>query len=469
MSGMKTKALDQSLKYIDSWLQFRYGQEEIPGYCVAIAHKGKVIFNKVYGFADIESKTKLTTSHIFRIASHSKTFTATALMQLQEAGKLRIDDYAVDYLPWLKEHKDKRWQKVTLRQLMSHGAGVIRDGLNSDYWQLERAFPDKDELRLEILESNLVLDSNTKLKYSNYGYSLLGMVVESASGRGYNDYVIEHIVQVLDLKSTGPEYTPSIDDKLVTGYSRREADKVRLPIAQIDTHAMAPATGFYATAKDLCTYFSAQMLGSGILLSDESKKEMQRVHYHAYTPDERGHIDYGLGMEVEFVGRRKTFGHGGGFPGHVTKSMFDPKDELVVTVLTNCIGGPAVTITKSIYGIIDYYQKNTPANRSKHNLQRLEGRYFSIFGIIDIVVTGDKVVTTSPSTWWPLMQPEELERIDDTTFKVLETNSFNSEGELVRFNIQKGHVETVNHSGTTMWPEAAWTKKQKSRKVIKLP
>lgn len=465
---MNQQALDKSIEFIGSWLRFRYDQEEIPGYTVAIAHKGKVIFTEVYGYANLEKKTKLTTSHIFRIASHSKTFTATALMQLQEKHKLRIDDYVVKYLSWLKEHKDKRWQKVTLRQLMSHGAGVIRDGLNADYWQLERPFPNEDELKREILETDLVLENNIKLKYSNFGYSLLGMVIEAVSGQSYNDYVAEHIIKALGLKSTGPEYTKAIDGKVVTGYTGREVNKARLPIAQIDTHSMASATGFYSTAEDLCAYFTAHMVGSKKLLNDESKKEMQRVQYHAYLPGEHSHEDYGLGMEIDFVGKRKVFGHGGGFPGHITNSMFDPKDELVVVVLTNCLGGSAGTITKGIYGIIDYYQKNTPTTKPKHDLSRLEGRYMNLWSMTNIVVTGDKVVATYPDTWQPLTHPEELARINDTTLKVSETNSFNSEGELVHFDIKDGKVEIVDYNGETMWPELVWHNKQTNRSKVEL-
>jgi D-alanyl-D-alanine carboxypeptidase len=465
---MNKQALDKSLEFIGSWLQFRYQQEEIPGFAVAIAHKGKLVFSDAYGYADLESKTKLTTSHIFRIASHSKTFTATALMQLQEAGKLRIDDYVVEYLPWLKEHKDSRWQKVTLRQLMSHGAGVIRDGLNADYWQLDRPFPSQDELRREILEAELVLDTNIKLKYSNFGYSLLGMVIEVVSGQPYNEYVTENIVKALGLDNTGPEYTTKIDGRLVTGYSGREIEKTRLPIAPVDTHAMASATGFYSTAEDLCTYFSAHMVGSKKLLTDESKKEMQRIHYHAYTPGDRGHTDYGLGLDIEFVGNRKVLGHGGGFPGHITKSMFDPKDELVVVVLTNCLGGPATPIAKGIYGILDYYQKNISSAKPKHDLSLLEGRYMNLWNTTNIVVTGDKVVATYPDTWEPFTEVEELERVNDTTLKVLETNSFYSEGELVDFSIKNGVVESINYNGASMWPEAAWRQRQESRKAVEL-
>ena len=463
---MNKPAFEHSLKFITSWLKFRYDRTKVPGYAVAVSHKGKLVLSQAYGFANLENSAKLTTQHLFRIASHSKTFTATALMQLAEKNKLRIDDYAADYLPWLGQHKDKRFQKITIRQLMSHGAGVIRDGLNSDYWQLERPFPDAKQLQSEILEAELVIDGNLKLKYSNFGYSLLGLIVEAVSGMPYNTYVTEHIVKKLGLQNTGPEYTAEIKDKLVTGYSRRDVNKTRLPISHVDTKAMASATGFYSTAEDLCVYFTAQMVGSKKLLSDESKKEMQRIQWHAADRGDGGHEDYGLGFDIEFVGKRRTIGHGGGFPGHITKSMFDPENELVVVVLTNCIDGPAAPMAKGIYGIIDYYQKNTPVAAPKHDLKKIEGRYINLWGITDIVVTGDKVVAANPDSWHTLTSPEELEYVNETTFKVKDTGSFGAEGEFVKFNFKSGKVETVNYTGATMWPEEVWLQKQQNRTVI---
>jgi D-alanyl-D-alanine carboxypeptidase len=467
---MKKQALERSVDYIKSWLKFRYEREEVPGFVVAVAHKGHIVMNEAYGYADLEKKTKLTPNHIFRIASHSKTFTATAIMQLQEQGKLRIDDYVVDYLPWLKDHKDKKWQKITIRQLMSHGAGVIRDGLNADYWQLVRPFPTQEELKKEILEADVVVDNNTKLKYSNFGYSLLGMLIEAVSGKPYNDYVSKNIVSALDLKNTGPEYTAEIYEKLVTGYTRLEADRNRLPIAQIDTKSMAAATGFYSTAEDLCKYFTAQFVGSKKLLDDESKKEMQRVQWHAKTPGQDNHEDYGLGLELEYLKDRKTISHGGGFPGHITKSIADPKDELVVVVLTNCLGGPASIIAKSIFSIFDYFQENTPKEKPKHDLSKFEGRYISLWSMTDIIATGDKVVATYPDTWQPLSNTESLESLEyvnDTTLKVTDTDSFYSEGELIRFNFNSsGEVESVIYSGTTMWTADKWFEKHKRLKIV---
>jgi len=466
---MNKSALEHSLRFIDTWLTFRYDRETVPGYTVAVAHKGKVVFNKSYGYADLEHKTELTPEHIFRIASHSKTFTATALMQLQEKGKLRIDDYIADYLPWLKQHADKRWQKVTIRQVMSHGAGIIRDGVDSDYWQLGRPFPNEDKLKADILESKLVIDSNTKLKYSNYGYSLLGMLVHAVSGQTYNNYIKKHIVDALGLKNTGPEYSAAIKNKLVIGYTHDNVNKLRLPIDHIDTKSMSAATGFYSTAADICQYFSAQFVGTGKLLDDESKKEMQRVQWHAWTPGQDNHEDYGLGIEIEHLDSRRTIGHGGGFPGHITKSIADPDSELVVVVLTNCLGGPASSISKSIFHILDYFQNNTSTRKPKHDLSKFEGIYMSLWSTTYIVVTGDKVVSIYPNTWWkPFGGTEELEYVDDVTLKSVKTDSFYSEGELVKLNIKNGKVESIVYNGTTMWPEATWVKRLTKAKRIEL-
>ena len=100
-----------------------------------------------------------------------------------------------------------RFKEVTLRQLLSHGAGIVRDGLDADYWQLGRQFPNTKQLIKEILEAQLVTDPNAAMKYSNFGYGLLGMVIEERSGTSYADYVSEHICAPLGLTSTAAELT----------------------------------------------------------------------------------------------------------------------------------------------------------------------------------------------------------------------------------------------------------------------
>lgn len=460
---MNEQALDHAVEFIRTWLPLRYDDLEVPGFAVAVSHHGNILLNEAFGYADLERKTPLTRDHIFRIASHSKTFTATAIMLLAEEGRLRIDDRAADHLPWLKDHQDSRWSEVTLRQLLAHIGGVIRDGLNTDYWQLERAFPDAARFRNEMQTTPLVVDNNTKMKYSNYGYSLLGMVIEAVSGLPYNDFVTERIVRPLGLSHTHPEYSPAFEGELVTGYTRRQRQG-RSPIAHISTHAMSAATGFCSTTADLCAYFTAHMAGSGQLLSDASKREMQRVHWHAKSPDGDA-PDYGLGMILQDIGKRRVVGHSGGFPGHITRSAADPIDGLVVVALTNAIDGPASNIVEAIYKVIGYFQENTPADRPAHDLTALGGHYANLWGKTSIVVTGDKVVAVRPDSWEPFAACETLEYVDDTTQKVSDTSSFGSEDELVHWHLRDGRVETMDYTGSTMWPHAIWMANRHQRAV----
>ncbi len=98
----KKELLKQAIHLIDNWLDFYTYFNEVPGIAVGIFVEDEVIFNKVYGYADLKNKTKLTKQHLFRIASHSKLFTATAIMKLYNEEKLSIDDKISKYLPWFK-------------------------------------------------------------------------------------------------------------------------------------------------------------------------------------------------------------------------------------------------------------------------------------------------------------------------------------------------------------------------------
>ncbi|HET7059799.1 MAG TPA: serine hydrolase domain-containing protein [Candidatus Saccharimonadales bacterium] len=462
---MNKRALDKSLDFMSGWLSFLYEREEIPGFVIAVSHKGKVLFNEAYGYANIEEKTKLTPRHIFRIASHSKTFTATAIMQLQEQGKLNIDEPVVKYITWLNRHKDKRFQGVTIRQVMSHGAGIIRDGAEYDFWQLKQPFPNAELLKKELLETDLVIDNNKKLKYSNYGYSLLGFLIAEVSGKSYNQYVTDNIIKPLGLKDTGPEYTKSLKGRVATGYTRPDIEgKVRLPIANIDTRAMSPATGFYSTSNDICKYFTARMVGSGKLLSDKSKRQMQRIHWRAENVGDKKE-EYALGLEIEHTKKRRLFGHSGGFPGYITKSFFDPKDELVVTVLTNASATYATYMAKSVVNLVDFFQDNW--RPPKNGLERYEGRLMCSWFIGDIIASGDKLIMGYSDSWSVFDNPDELVRVGDSKFKIAKTSSFGSEGELVKFVLDRdGKINSMRYADVECLPVNEYIAQMSKQKVV---
>src|SRR5262249_31924115 len=159
MTGLDHAALLEAAAYVDSWIAFRREQRDLPGLVVAIRHLDEPVLCKAYGWAQLDPPVPMTPEHIFRVASHSKMFTATAIMQLVERGKLRLDDRAGAYLNWLDSD-------VTLRQLLNHAGGVIRDGVDADFWRVEQPFPDVDTLRGLGAEAT-VLPTNSSFKYSN--------------------------------------------------------------------------------------------------------------------------------------------------------------------------------------------------------------------------------------------------------------------------------------------------------------
>ena len=459
---MNRQALERAISFIDTWLPYRFERLEMPGFVVAIAHDNEILFEKAFGLANIERGTPMSTDHIFRIASHSKTFAATAIMQLAEKKLLNIDECVVNYVPWIREHRDPRINNVTIRQLMTHSAGIIRDGLNANYWALAESFWTEQQFKEELLKALLVFDNNRQMKYSNVGYTLLGTVIEQVSGQSFKSYVQANIIEPLNLEQTGPDYDEAMLDKSVTGYSRRDVEKQRLPLTQkIDTMAMSSATGFYSTAADMCKYFAAHFVGSGKLISDESKKEMQRPQWAVQNSLERE--SYGLGFCLVNAGARKTFGHGGGFPGQITRSLCDPKDKLIVIVLTNCIDGEAKTMAKGIYAVIDQFVKSAQHkdNASLEQLRRFQGRFMNLWSELDIVENGGNLLAVHPNSWTPFGKDQDIEklvRVDDCTLKVEYADGYSAEGETVKYEFEDSLVKSIKYAGTDMLPEAEYNK-----------
>src|ERR1700691_3630532 len=111
---MEDRALQTAIDYIDAWLMFRSHQVDIPGFSVAVYYQDSFVLSRAFGFANLERSELLTTDHIFSVASQSKMFTATALLQLVAAGKLQLDDVACNYIPWLSAHHDHKFREISI-------------------------------------------------------------------------------------------------------------------------------------------------------------------------------------------------------------------------------------------------------------------------------------------------------------------------------------------------------------------
>jgi D-alanyl-D-alanine carboxypeptidase len=354
---------------------------------------------------------------------------------------------------------------VTVRELLGHQSGVLRDGAHADFWTMEEPFPDREALLAEVLRAGRVHARNEHFKYSNIGYALVGLAIEAVTGTSYADHVRTAVLEPLGLRSTGAEYDPARAGEYAAGHAGLLfGETSRETLGHVDTRAMAAATGFYSTADDLAEYGSAHFLGDERLVSDDSKRIMQRLEsvVTAYGT-EVGR--YGVGMGLWTVGDRHLVGHSGGYPGHITLTLIDPVGKLVVSALTNAIDGPAEDLAVGLVKLIDVALKPraevTPALVDSPPLGSFTGRFASLWGVVDVAELGGRLVLVRPTATDPLPMVEELDVVDATTLRVSAQPSFGPAGELVALERDaSGHIVSLRLGGVTSRPIDAFRRQR---------
>jgi CubicO group peptidase (beta-lactamase class C family) len=314
-----------------------------------LAHGSKPVFAQAYGLADREHKTPNTLSTRFRIGSMNKMFTAVAVLQLAEQGKLSLDDplgkFLADY-----PNKDVA-QKVTVRHLLTHTGGT-GDFFGPEYFahRLEiRTFDDYVKL---FGSRPLRFEPGTKWEYSNYGFLLLGIIIEKASGENYYDYVRDHIYKPAGMTSTGSEPEDVAVPNRSIGYTTMPAlgstpnagpGPVQVGPPPNAGQAVAPsamrpntdtlpyrgtsAGGGYSTVEDLLRFAEAL----------EKNKLLNAQYTELLTTGKQGtpNNSYAFGFEDRRYNGVRCIGHGGGSPGMNGQLRICPSSGYVVAVLAN--------------------------------------------------------------------------------------------------------------------------------------
>lgn len=431
------RLLEDVAAWADGWLAHRQRTLRIPGVQFAIAHEGELVGSGAYGVADVLSGAPLTEDHLFRVASHSKSFTATAVMQLVEAadGPLRLDDPIGTHLGWLTESAvGADIAHTTIGDLLGHGGGVTRDGSDGDHWQLRHPFPDAPALRELLARSPSPYVANERFHYSNIAYSLIGAVIEEVTGRSYTEHLRAAVIDPLGLTHTDPDYLAGEAHRYAAGHTNEAGGRARRPIEHIPTHAMAAATGFTSTARDLVAFFGAHCMGDERLLSDAAKRKMQRPQWTQHNGEH-----YALGLQVLDLapGGRRLIGHSGGYPGHLTRTWCDPSDGVVVSVLGNAIDAGVGDLATGIFRMIDYVARpdsSIPAHAAGTSARDFTGRLESLWSSVDIVSIGDRLLYVPLTMSNPVDVLGELSvESADTARLIRARDGYTSEGELFTF------------------------------------
>jgi CubicO group peptidase (beta-lactamase class C family) len=395
------KWLRPALDYVPRWLEFQMRVSQQPGCLMAIAYKDRIVLEQAFGSADLMRDEPLTPRHRFRVASHSKTFAAAAVMKLREQGKLKLDDAVGRYVARL----DPQIARTTLSQVLSHSAGVVRDGRDSGQFADRRPFLDRDEL-LEELASPPIVEPNTRFKYSNHGYGLIGLAIEGVTGEPYSAWLKREIIDAAGLTETDPDMPIPEGAPMATGHSGKLllGRRVAIPGRQTQ-NAIAPAGGVVGTARDLALFFAQISPGAGrSVLSVSSRREMVRRQWrNQHSSLERY---YGLGTISGSLNGWDWFGHSGGLQGYISRTCVVPQHDLTVTVLTNAIDGWAHLWVDGILHILRAFSHNGPPSR---RVSDWSGRWWSLWGAVDLVPMGDKVLCVSPAFVNPIADASQIE------------------------------------------------------------
>jgi CubicO group peptidase (beta-lactamase class C family) len=415
----KPKDYSDALDLINAWVEAQREYQQLPSVSIAIVSGQQVLWQKAYGMGNVAGKVAATPSTIYSICSISKLFTAIAIMQLYEKGKLRLDDTVESLLPGYSLKQQYAGSgPITVRSLLTHSSGLPREA-DFPYWTgPDFPFPTDKQVMGKLVQQETLYPASTYFQYSNLGVTLLGEIVEHISGIPYNRYVEENILKPLQLTDTKP-FLPNdqYGKKMAIGYSARYRNGNREPVNLFDARGIGPAAGYSSTVQDLGKFASWQFRllenDGNELLKSSTLKEMQRVHW--VDPD--WNTTWGLGFSVSRNNNSSIVGHGGSCPGYRTTWQLDPKEKLAYTVMINAGGESPEVFAREIREVLS----KVPVERKKAgvDLNAYSGQYNSQpWGSETLVMPwyGELVVIGLPNT-----NPDEsmmrLRHIDGDTFK----------------------------------------------------
>jgi CubicO group peptidase (beta-lactamase class C family) len=425
-------------------------ENRLPGAAVGVVHEGKLVWSKGIGFADVKKKRPADPKTLYRIASITKTFTATAVMQLRDEGKLALDDPLVTYLPELASARSTFGpiEGVTIRRLLSHESGLQSEPPDADFSLVLYESEVATNLA-RAADISLTVPPNTQWKYSNLGYQLLGELVTRLSGMTYGRYIRSRILTPLKMTSTALDPLPQrLRARRAIGYEPRFLSDELEPAPQ-EPGVFQAEGGLWSCVEDLARWVSCQFDPEPVL-SEQTAAEM---HKPRYLVDPEWTRAWAIGWYARRRDDVVWIMHSGGHYGFITNACFDPKEKVGAIALLNGIGdatGLAMDLGKIAR---DAVQAAAPTIEPPEPLPKkwrdLVGLYvMQHFGsIVRLEWRDGKLTFLDPTdaTWTPTIAPT-----NDPDVFMFEPG-FRESGELVRFQRGKdGRVVSVVAAVSTL-------------------
>jgi CubicO group peptidase (beta-lactamase class C family) len=421
------------LERIDRFVDERRVLAGVPGISVVMVENDQIVYSHGYGLANLKTKTPMTDATLLEIGSTTKSMTALAVIQLVEAGKLELDQTVKHYLPWFAtSEKNKLSDKITLRQCLTHTSGLSDKSIPHDTAM--------DEMALErwvksFKNSKLEFVPGSKTKYSNFGYAVLGLIVQNVSGMSFERYLSENLFKPLEMQRTTLDPKIASELGLAQGY-RGTPDAFKATPRQLGRLGVSAGSLTASSARDVGNYLIMQLNGGQFhgrkIIGSESLLETQKpqVNYHFGIPTYNltHEIKYGFGWRVFESRGLNLVAHNGTVGRMGSVFLLAPKEKLGVAILWNLeVEGLDLELA---LGLLDFLRRDESAMipvpssiRAERTITaKLEpfiGTYTSSEGEIKVSINKNKLELQKSDAIL------KLEPIKNNIFQVRDAGEFN--------------------------------------------
>jgi CubicO group peptidase (beta-lactamase class C family) len=360
--------------YVDS-IFATLANKRAPGGSVLVSQNGKILYKHGYGMADIGYSIPVSTLTKFRIGSITKQFIATAILKLQEEGKISVTDKLSKFIPDFP-----RGNEVTIHHLLTHTSGIHSFTNRADFLKYAASQVSSAEMIDTIKAGKYDFNPGDNFMYNNSGYFILGYIIEKITGKTFGVYLNENFFIPLGMKNTGVHNSQLILENEATGYAMNNGTFEKA--LNWDMSRAGGAGSLYSTVEDLCLWNEAVF--NGKLLSEKSLKSAFTIVTlnNGKKPVE---MDYGYGWVTSDLRQLKFINHGGGLHGFLSYLTRQPDEKLTVAVLTNCtpaqenMGPEQVGNNIAEYILWQKMSKQqsyvSDTSMSPEELKKYEGRY----------------------------------------------------------------------------------------------
>lgn len=319
---------------IDKLLNEKFKQEG-PGAVFLAVKKGKVVYRKAFGMADLEMNVKMKPEFIFEIGSMTKQFTAISILMLAEQGKLKTDDEITKFIPDYPTNGNR----ITLHHLLTHTSGIKDFTSMKSIKNIAREDLSPKELVDFFKNEPIDFKPGEQYKYCNSGYVLLGYIIEIVSGQTYADFISQNIFKKAGMENTYYASHDKIIKNRVSGYRNREG----YVNANYISFSIPYATGaIMSNVDDLLKWQNA--INNNILLSPAFAQKA----FTNYQLNNGKNMDYGYGWHLEGVKNKTIREHGGSIFGFKSMGVYNPEEQIYVVGLSNCECNSPTAVTKDI-------------------------------------------------------------------------------------------------------------------------